>query len=181
MIPAGTDATGIEFEAETVPPTIISIVPGLHETLAVGDLITHMTTTRTSSTQAAVGVRSSVDCTFQTGAGLSALLAKKGERENVVLAFRPAADVFGLRSPESELDFCPVCRGSATESPWLSSYQAPGGEEDFPCEICWGDSKWGVSTQCQHFYCAECILSSLKAILDTAQFPGAPLQCSLIA
>ena len=45
-------------------------------------------------------------------------------------------------------------------------------QDEFPCEICYDTSKFGVSTECLHFYCEGCIQGSLQAMLDTGQFPA---------
>lgn len=38
-------------------------------------------------------------------------------------------------------------------------------------QVCYDDSKYGVSTECLHFYCEDCIRGSLEAILDQGHFP----------
>ena len=38
---------------------------------------------------------------------------------------------------------CFVCRGEGTVSQWQASYSAPEEEDNHPCEVCWGDSKFG--------------------------------------
>jgi len=76
-----------------------------------------------------------------------------------------------------EEENCYMCKGSGETSQWLQSYAAPADVDDHPCGICFCDSKWGMSTDCQHFYCEECIKHSLEAMLNTGQFPAYCPQC----
>jgi hypothetical protein len=64
---------------------------------------------------------------------------------------------------------CFVCQGKGSVSALVKSLKAPEGEDDHPCEVCYGDSKFGMSTDCLHFYCEDCIRRSLEAIMDTGQ------------
>ena len=57
-------------------------------------------------------------------------------------------------------------------SRYVGSFAAPDEPDEFPCEVCYDDSKYGVSTECLHFYCEDCIRGSLEAIIDTGQFPA---------
>lgn len=43
------------------------------------------------------------------------------------------------------------------------------------------DSKYGVSTECLHFYCEECIVRSLDEIMNQGQFPAYCPQCRVDA
>jgi len=70
---------------------------------------------------------------------------------------------------------CYMCRGSGETNQWLQSYKAPA--DDHPCGICFSASKWGMSTECKHFYCEGCIKHSLEAILNSGQFPAYCPQC----
>lgn len=77
---------------------------------------------------------------------------------------------------------CWVCRGSGKTSCWLEPI--PDAERfdglnpyeggDLPdCLVCYCDTaSYGVSTECQHVFCDECIRGSLEAILDVGQFPA---------
>lgn len=56
--------------------------------------------------------------------------------------------------------------------PVLRGFKAPVGSDEHPCQICYCDSEFGFSTECKHFYCRECIQGSVKAILETGQFPA---------
>lgn len=53
---------------------------------------------------------------------------------------------------------CFVCLGTGSVSKHLGSFNAPDEEQDdaFPCEVCFGESKFGTSTDCMHFYCGDC-------------------------
>jgi len=70
---------------------------------------------------------------------------------------------------------CYMCKGTGETSRWLQSYTAPS--DDHPCWICFSASKYGMSTECKHFYCVECIKHSLEAILNSGQFPAYCPQC----
>jgi len=65
---------------------------------------------------------------------------------------------------------CFMCCGSGKTSQWLQSYVAPPDDDDKPCLICFCDSKFGMSTECKHFYCEACIKQYLEAMLNTASF-----------
>jgi len=264
LIPAGKHAD-IGVELGSVPPTVTSVADSscLHGTLSVGDIITQLTTTRTSTSPlgTVTGVRSSVECSSCTGLNLNTLREGKREKETMHLAFRESPDnklphklaiieslddvdtllelcaeagldgvddamergeddamailadpVVALKEllrahyggrrcstpptvngaePEPEGHVlegvppeqirCPVCLGEGLESPWQSSFQAPEAEDDFPCEICYGDSKWGVSAQCQHFYCkappATAFRHNSSSVISLT--PDVPCRCGL--
>jgi len=78
---------------------------------------------------------------------------------------------------KSEEENCYMCRGTGETSQWLQSYALPADVDDHPCCICFCDSKFGMSTDCKHFYCEECIKHSLNAMLNTGQFPAYCPQC----
>jgi hypothetical protein len=42
---------------------------------------------------------------------------------------------------------------------------------------CYSDSAFHLSTECSHFYCSECIVGTLEAIIETGQFPAWCPQC----
>jgi len=67
---------------------------------------------------------------------------------------------------------CWICAGTGKTSKWLTSYKAANDTDDLPCMVCYDRGEWGVSTECSHFFCSECIKGSLEAILDSAQFPA---------
>merc|ERR1711939_143767 len=66
---------------------------------------------------------------------------------------------------------CQMCAGSGTVSSWSSAFEAPEAEDDSSCPICFGPSKYGISTECSHFFCPDCIRGSLGAMLDQGVFP----------
>mmetsp|Transcript_4212 Transcript_4212/g.6709 ORF Transcript_4212/g.6709 Transcript_4212/m.6709 type:complete len:412 (+) Transcript_4212:328-1563(+) len=74
---------------------------------------------------------------------------------------------------DEQLVSCPLCTRT-TSLRFLSSYEPPpaNDEEKFPCQICFGESHYGVSVECNHYYCKECISHSLQAICDVSQFPA---------
>ena len=42
------------------------------------------------------------------------------------------------------------------------------GEEEECCLICWGNlPKFGISTECSHFFCEECIKGHLNQVLES--------------
>jgi len=72
---------------------------------------------------------------------------------------------------------CFMCCGSGRTSQWLQSYVAPPDDDENPCLICFCDSKFGMSTECKHFYCESCIKQSFEAMLKNGQFPAYCPQC----
>ena len=86
-----------------------------------------------------------------------------------------------MRTPSGLLQ-CWVCEGSGRTSKWLAGFEAvneeePVNEEAMLCRVCFCDSEFGLSTECSHYYCRECIVGSLEAVVDTAQFPAQCPQC----
>jgi hypothetical protein len=67
---------------------------------------------------------------------------------------------------------CWMCKGVGEVNAWNDSFEAPEAEDEFPCQICFGASEFGVSTECVHFYCRDCIKASLQNIISTGQFPA---------
>jgi len=72
---------------------------------------------------------------------------------------------------------CQMCAGSGTVSSWSSAFEAPEAEDDSSCPICFGPSKYGISTECSHFFCPDCIRGSLGAMLDQGVFPASCPVC----
>jgi hypothetical protein len=48
-------------------------------------------------------------------------------------------------------------------------------------QVCYGPSQFGLSTECTHFYCGECITGSLEAIMDKGEFPAYCPMCKATA
>ena len=47
----------------------------------------------------------------------------------------------------------------------------PESEED--CLICWSaPQKYGISTECTHFFCEVCIKMHLQQVMNSGKFPG---------
>eukprot|EP00466_Bigelowiella_natans_P008205 jgi/Bigna1/73943/fgenesh1_pg.26_\ len=67
---------------------------------------------------------------------------------------------------------CWMCSGTGNAQRLMTSLTTEQLQDDIPCSICYCDSRYGISDECDHFYCAECIQMSLKAIMDTGQFPA---------
>lgn len=79
---------------------------------------------------------------------------------------------------EPEAHRCWVCAGTGKTSKWLSSFEVQRNDgEEQPCLVCYGDSKYGLSVECSHFYCEICIQFSLEAMLNSGQFPAYCPQC----
>jgi hypothetical protein len=72
---------------------------------------------------------------------------------------------------------CWVCSGSGRCSKWLSGFDASVSVEPPECLVCFGDAKYGLSTDCEHFFCEICIEHSLRAILESGQLPAFCPQC----
>lgn len=73
---------------------------------------------------------------------------------------------------------CWMCNGSGTLSKYVASYTAPPASEDLPCLICWEDSVYGISTECAHFYCEQCIKDHIEECLSSGKFPAYCPQCA---
>jgi len=67
---------------------------------------------------------------------------------------------------------CWVCHGTGKMGKFISSFEAPEGDEKYLCQICFGASDYGLSKTCEHFYCTGCIKGTLEAILNSGQFPA---------
>jgi len=64
--------------------------------------------------------------------------------------------------------FCDECERCEGEGVWAEFID--GGD---PCSICYSDpQKWGISVNCDHFFCQDCIKGTLNAICETNQFPA---------
>ena len=75
---------------------------------------------------------------------------------------------------------CWVCKGTGRTSKWLSGFEVVKEDksaEEYVCLVCYDEGKYGLSTECGHFYCEDCIKGSLEAMMDTAQFPAYCPQC----
>jgi len=77
--------------------------------------------------------------------------------------------------------FCWVCRGSGTTSKFLEPIEgaekfddlAPDEGELPDCLICYADvATYGISTNCEHFFCDDCLRGSLEAMMESGQFPA---------
>ena len=78
---------------------------------------------------------------------------------------------------------CWVCNGSGNHSSWLNSGFEDNSMTDLTCvrveepqqecPICFSSpGRYGVSTECHHLFCEDCIPHVLRAILESGQFPG---------
>jgi hypothetical protein len=79
---------------------------------------------------------------------------------------------------------CWICKGSGRTSSWVENnglgiedqIADPGSEK--MCLICYSEpGKYGMSIDCEHLYCEECIHESLKAMLNLGQFPPYCTMC----
>lgn len=82
--------------------------------------------------------------------------------------------------PDCEDRNCWVCSGTGAMSRWLDEdvvMRAHGKREsgdfsDYDCCVCYGEGQYALSAQCRnHFFCSDCIMGSLEAMLDSGQFP----------
>lgn len=67
---------------------------------------------------------------------------------------------------------CFMCRGTGKTSEWVTAYEIPNARRAPPCGICYDKAQYGISSECMHFFCGECIRASLEAILEQGQFPA---------
>ena len=67
---------------------------------------------------------------------------------------------------------CLYCDAGAIEVKRDRSFVPTEADQDL-CQICYTNpSQYGVSTECTHFYCKECLQHLLKAMLEQGQFPA---------
>eukprot|EP00948_MAST-09A_sp_MAST-9A-sp1_P002951 g2951.t1 len=67
---------------------------------------------------------------------------------------------------------CWMCNGTGKVSKLLEAVEPPE-DCEIECEICFCDSIFcGISTECKHFFCKECIGMTLQRILESGQFPA---------
>jgi|MDSY01.1.fsa_nt_gb hypothetical protein len=77
---------------------------------------------------------------------------------------------------------CWLCNGSGSTNQWLSGFQVPprttNSSSEIRCLVCYDeDGEYGLSTECNHFYCKSCIKGSLDMIVNAGQFPAFCPQC----
>jgi hypothetical protein len=72
---------------------------------------------------------------------------------------------------------CSVCTGTGKTSQYLPAFDPVDSENVSPCLICYDDSSYGLSTECDHRFCEECIVGTLEAMVETGQFPAYCPQC----
>eukprot|EP01043_Picozoa_sp_COSAG02_P019532 COSAG02_NODE_945_length_15722_cov_74.792357_2_plen_1852_part_00 len=94
----------------------------------------------------------------------------------IVRAIKRADEAFGEAGHP-----CWVCRGSGSTTKWLQEFDSHSVEVEHDCLICYDEASYGLSTECGHFYCEQCIRRSLDAMMDTAQFPAFCPQCRVDA
>jgi len=90
-------------------------------------------------------------------------------------------DVDDAKSSESS---CILCKGDGKVNEWIPKYEIPkdsnegkNGDERPPCLICWDEAQFGISSECTHFYCAKCIRTHLKTVLEQGIFPAYCPEC----
>ena len=71
-------------------------------------------------------------------------------------------------------DQCFLCMGTGKVSKMKEALiveSNPESEED--CLICWSaPQKYGISTECTHFFCEVCIKMHLQQVMNSGKFPG---------
>ena len=82
----------------------------------------------------------------------------------------------GLHETMEKMKACWVCQGTGRTSKWMQSLTAKETmteETEILCEVCGVDTaSYGISVECEHLFCSDCISNTLKAILDLGQFPA---------
>ena len=77
---------------------------------------------------------------------------------------------------------CWVCEGKGKLTKSFARFEAPADDDaGHACQICWDAGRYGLSLECDHFYCAECIASTLKSALDRGKFPAYCPACEVAA
>ena len=196
------DTSILYSESATPPTIMsVSSASPLHAQLQKGDIVLRVAyrVRVVKASDALVRSRTageSFDCREWNGAKLKKTLADNSTREldqewdvesaaanEQVMTILPLGAKLTVGRPRrSDMDAtgrmkvsavnCLVCRGHGTLDQFVGSFEAPEEADQQPCEVCYDDSKYGVSTECLHFYCEDCILGSLEAILDLGQFPA---------
>ena len=80
-----------------------------------------------------------------------------------------------LRKKFSEAtDRCWACKGTGKKTQMVEAMESIVDEDDDEdCLICWCDpQKYGISTECTHFFCETCIKTHLETIVNSGKFPG---------
>ena len=68
---------------------------------------------------------------------------------------------------------CWVCHGTGLTSRHLTAFDsAETAQTETPCLVCYDASSYCLSTECDHYYCKECIVGSLEAMLESGQLPA---------
>ena len=193
-LPEGQADESITWERFTNPPTVSDVArsSSLYGKVQRGDIVLRVgwrirgdclsgeTDDELVRLRTAAAGSEPFDCAELSGEDLTARLRDAvasttgdAEAEEIVFTLRSAeksggGGSGGGSSGEPPMS-CFVCQGKGTVSALVKSFKAPEGEDDHPCEVCYGDSKFGMSTDCLHFYCEDCIRGSLEAIMDTGQ------------
>jgi len=73
-------------------------------------------------------------------------------------------------------DKCFVCMGTGLVSKMREALVIEEDDNNAnveECLICWAlPQKYGISTECTHFFCEECIKYQLKTVMNSGKFPG---------
>ena len=91
----------------------------------------------------------------------------------------------GLLSAEKKkggedcVENCGLCQGRGVVAKWLSSLAHDvAAAPSATCGICYGEGKYGLSVECEHIFCDDCIIGALNAALQAGQFPAFCPTCS---
>ena len=170
--------TSIGFSPDSVPPTVDSVSEDspLVDKLRPGDVVLRVSYWKTSELMPDSPSRGmpAVDCALMTGDELQMTLMDELDfqgQERLITVRSVNAHVWKRAQYQGKPLTCFVCAGSGAVSKLTGRYTAPEEADEMPCEICYGESKYGLSTRCEHFYCEECIRKSLEAMLDSGQMP----------
>jgi len=67
---------------------------------------------------------------------------------------------------------CVVCEGKGTINKNFKIFDAKESDAKLNCAICWDPGQYGLSTECDHFFCVECIEAHIQSVLDRGKFPA---------
>jgi hypothetical protein len=78
---------------------------------------------------------------------------------------------------------CWVCRGSGKTSKWLAPAAVNSAlvgcidpSSSYDCCVCYDEGQFGLAVDCgRHFYCTDCIVATLNAVLEAGQVCFRPI------
>ena len=86
---------------------------------------------------------------------------------------------------DGKYDRCFLCMGTGAVSKLKDAIVVENDVDDSEvddCLICWSyPQKYGISTECTHFFCEVCIKGHLQNVMNTGKFPGYCPVCQVSA